>query len=165
MLVESLGIMSIELLRFAPYLVATIYSKHPLCLNFGVYIVSIRSYMRLCRLDAFLMQLSTSNSANVDSIVLNVTKDRGPCAACKTTHSIEVLISIFYMYTLSTSMVRVELQIMRRTQNFNSKLVTFSTMPSMCCMPSRHLRRLDAPLSKPCSLVPKVHVAEVTSHP
>ncbi len=39
---------------------------------------------------------ATSNSANVDSIVLNVIKDRGPCAACKTAHTIEVLISILY---------------------------------------------------------------------
>ncbi len=46
---------------------------------------------------------ATSNSANIDSIVLNVTKDRGPCAACKTAHTIEVLISIFDMYTLSVS--------------------------------------------------------------
>ncbi len=43
---------------------------------------------------------ATSNSANIDSIVLNVTKNRGPCAACKTTHTIEVLISI-YKYTLT----------------------------------------------------------------
>ncbi len=37
---------------------------------------------------------ATSNSANIDSIVLNVTKNRGPCAACKTAHTVEVLISI-----------------------------------------------------------------------
>ncbi len=36
---------------------------------------------------------ATSNTANIDSIVLNVTKNRGPCAACKTAHTIEVLIS------------------------------------------------------------------------
>ncbi len=46
---------------------------------------------------------ATFNSANIDSIVLNLTKDRDPCAACKTAHTIEVLISIFYMYTLSVS--------------------------------------------------------------
>ncbi len=38
---------------------------------------------------------ATSNSANIDSIVLNVTKDRHPCAhfcvACKTAHTVEVL--------------------------------------------------------------------------
>ncbi len=43
---------------------------------------------------------ATSNSANIDSIVLNVTKNRGPCAACKTPHTVEVLISI-YKYTLT----------------------------------------------------------------
>ncbi len=42
---------------------------------------------------------ATSNSANIDSIVLNVTKNRGPRAACKTAHTIEGLISI-YKYTL-----------------------------------------------------------------
>ncbi len=58
---ESLGTRSIELMRnmrFAPYLVATIYSKRPPCLNFAVYIVSIRSNMlprRLRRLDALLI--------------------------------------------------------------------------------------------------------------
>ncbi len=44
-------------MRFAPYLVATIYSKRPPCLNFAVYIASIRNYMlprRLRRLDALL---------------------------------------------------------------------------------------------------------------
>ncbi len=46
---------------------------------------------------------ATSNSANIDSLVLNVTKDRGTCAACNTAHTIEVLISIFYMYTLTVS--------------------------------------------------------------
>ncbi len=40
---------------------------------------------------------ATSNSANIDSIVRNVTKNRGPCGACKTAHTIKVLISIFYM--------------------------------------------------------------------
>ncbi len=45
---------------------------------------------------------ATSNSANIDSIALNVTKDRGHSAACKTAHTIEVLISI-YIYTLSVS--------------------------------------------------------------
>ncbi len=60
---ENLGMRSIELMRnmrFAPYLVATIYSKGPPCLNFTVYIVSIRSYMlprRLRRLDALLISL------------------------------------------------------------------------------------------------------------
>ncbi len=43
---------------------------------------------------------ATSNSANIDSIVLNVTKNRGPRAACKTAHTIELLISI-YKYTLT----------------------------------------------------------------
>ncbi len=43
---------------------------------------------------------ATSNSANIDSIVLNVTKNRGPPAAFKTAHTIEVLISI-YKYTLT----------------------------------------------------------------
>ncbi len=58
---ESLGTRSIELMRnmrFAPYLVATIYSKRPPYLNFAVYIASIRSYMlprRLRRLDALLV--------------------------------------------------------------------------------------------------------------
>ncbi len=37
---------------------------------------------------------ATSNSANIDSIVLNVTKNRGPCAASKAAHTVEVL--IFY---------------------------------------------------------------------
>ncbi len=37
---------------------------------------------------------ATSNSANIDSIVLNVTKNRDPRAACKTAHTIEVLISM-----------------------------------------------------------------------
>ncbi len=61
---ESLGTRSIELMRnmrFAPYLVATIYSERPPCLNFAVYIASIRSYMlplRLRRLDALLAYLS-----------------------------------------------------------------------------------------------------------
>ncbi len=43
---------------FAPFFVATIYSKRPPCLNFAVYIVNIRSYMlprRLRRLDALLI--------------------------------------------------------------------------------------------------------------
>ncbi len=55
---ESLGTRSNKLMRFAPYLVATIYSTRPQCLNFAVYIVSIRSYMlprRLRRLDALLV--------------------------------------------------------------------------------------------------------------
>ncbi len=60
MRVESLGTRSIELMRFAPYLVATctIYntvSVRRVC----VYIVSIRSYMlpfRLRRLDALLSE-------------------------------------------------------------------------------------------------------------
>ncbi len=37
---------------------------------------------------------ATSNCANIDSIALNVTKNRGRCPACKTAHTIEVLISI-----------------------------------------------------------------------
>ncbi len=41
---------------------------------------------------------ASSRRGRRDSIVLNVTKDRGPCAACKTTNTIEVLISMFYMY-------------------------------------------------------------------
>ncbi len=36
---------------------------------------------------------ATSNSANTDSIVLNVTKNRDPRTACKTAHTVEVLIS------------------------------------------------------------------------
>ncbi len=35
---------------------------------------------------------ATSNSANIDSIVLNVTKNRDPRAACKTAYTVEVLI-------------------------------------------------------------------------
>ncbi len=50
---------------------------------------------------------ATSNSANIDSIVLNVTKNRDPRAACKTTHTVEVL--IFYTLSLSASMVWVDL--------------------------------------------------------
>ncbi len=46
---------------------------------------------------------TSSNSANIDSVVLNVTEDRGPCAACNPAHTIEVLISNLYMYTLSVS--------------------------------------------------------------
>ncbi len=38
----------------SPYLVVPIYSKRPPCLNFAVYIVSIRSYMLPRRLDALL---------------------------------------------------------------------------------------------------------------
>ncbi len=56
---ESLGTRLSELMRFAPYLVATIYSKRPPCLNFAVYIVSIRSYMlprRLRRLNVLLVE-------------------------------------------------------------------------------------------------------------
>ncbi len=34
---------------------------------------------------------ATSNSANIDSVVLNVTKNRGPRAARKTAHTTEVL--------------------------------------------------------------------------
>ncbi len=43
---------------------------------------------------------ATSNSANIDSIVLNVTKNRDPRAACMTAHTVEVL--IFYTLSLST---------------------------------------------------------------
>ncbi len=46
---------------------------------------------------------ATANSANIDSIVQNVTKNRDPCAVCKTAHTVEVL--IFYTLSLSTSMV------------------------------------------------------------
>ncbi len=39
---------------------------------------------------------ATSDSANIDSIVLNVTKNRDPCAhfcvACRTAHTVEVLV-------------------------------------------------------------------------
>ncbi len=35
---------------------------------------------------------ATSNSANIDSIVLNVTKNRDPYAACKAAHTLEMLI-------------------------------------------------------------------------
>ncbi len=54
---------------------------------------------------------ATSNSANIDSIVLNVTtkKNRDPRAACKTAHTVEVL--IFYTLSLSTSMVWADLPI------------------------------------------------------
>ncbi len=34
---------------------------------------------------------ATSNSANIDSIVLNVTKNRDSCDACRTAHTVEVL--------------------------------------------------------------------------
>ncbi len=44
---------------------------------------------------------ATSNSANTDTTVLNITKNRGPCAACKPTYTVDVLISIFYLYTLT----------------------------------------------------------------
>ncbi len=43
---------------------------------------------------------ATSNSANIDSIVLSVTKNRDPRAACKTAHTVEVL--IFSTLSLST---------------------------------------------------------------
>ncbi len=46
-------------MRFAPYLVATIYSKRLPCLNFAVYIVSIRSYLLPRRLDALLVYYSS----------------------------------------------------------------------------------------------------------
>ncbi len=48
---------------------------------------------------------ATSNSANIDSIVMN------PCAVCKTAQTIEVLISILYTLSLSTPMVRADLPI------------------------------------------------------
>ncbi len=46
---------------------------------------------------------ATSNSANIDSIVLNVTKNRDPCAACRTcrtAYTVEVL--TFYTLSLNT---------------------------------------------------------------
>ncbi len=46
---------------------------------------------------------TTSNSANIDSIVLNVTKNRDPRAACRTAYTVEVV--IFYTLSLGTSMV------------------------------------------------------------
>ncbi len=52
---------------------------------------------------------ATSSSANIDSVVLNVTKNRDPCAACKTAHTVEVL--TFFTLSLSTSMVRADLPI------------------------------------------------------
>ncbi len=51
---------------------------------------------------------ATSNSANIDNIGLKDTKNRGPSAACKTAHTIEVLISILYTLSLSTSIVRAD---------------------------------------------------------
>ncbi len=95
---------------------------------------------------------ATSNSANRDSIVL---KDRGPCAACKTAHTIEVLISIFYMYTLSVSTWHFygtggpTDNVMQRTKNLNSKLSNVQYYAVyMCCMPSHRLWRLDASLEE-----------------
>ncbi len=41
--------------------------------------------------------------------MLNVTKNRDPRAACKTTHTVEVL--IFYTLSLSTSVVRADVPI------------------------------------------------------
>ncbi len=74
-----------------------------------------------------------------DSIVLKDTTNRDPCAACKTAHTVEVL--IFYTLSLSTSMVWADLHIAQCKEQriLILNLVTFSTMPSRCvaCPPAR----------------------------
>ncbi len=86
---------------------------------------------------------ATSNSANLDS------KNRELCAACRTTHTVEVL--TFYTLSLSTSthvgMGGPTRKVMQRIKNLKSKFSNIQHYAVyMCCMPSRRLWRLDAPL-------------------